>query len=390
VSDRATTRGKASAGPTSDRSLVGPALADDASPAFRAVVLAVRDALAADPSGVSEPLRNPEDVPAVAHRHQVVSLVYEGLSGTDVPASTLDSLREATERNTGRNLQYTRELLRVLDAFEAAGVRAIPVKGPVLAAVAYGDLNRRTFGDLDVLVPAGDAVAAGEILRADGYVPDDAFGLLGRFGTDSPVLAGVSECSFYHERHGEVELRWRQGHWTNPLSASFDDWWDRRETTGLAGRKVPVLSPEDRLLVVATHANKHAWRRLAWLADVAATLRTHEDLDWDALERRASAWGVTVAIHVGVALAGSLSEEVAESVPPDVRERVRADRLAGVLADRAASRLARDPLGAPSRVEEVAYDVAAAGSVRTLPRSAGRAAAASVRHLVGAIATESR
>lgn len=371
-----------------------PTAIEAADPALRTAVAAVRVALTDEPGnfdGIAPDLDDiaPDDdtvpdwelVRAIAARHQIDSLVYEGLSLSDVPASAVEPLRETVRQNTKRNLQSTRELVRVLDAFEDEGVRAIPFKGPVLAVEAYGDLNRRTFLDLDVLVHPDDALDAGRTLRARGYDAGPEFGLLRRFGLDSPLLADVSECSFRHPERGEVELRWRHGHWANPLATSFEDWWQRRATTTLAGRDVPVLSPEDRVLMLVTHANKHAWRRLAWLADVTAVVQS-EDVNWNELERRATAWGVTRAVHVGVVLAGSLSEEVAGTVPADVRRRAREDRFAGLLADRVTSRLAADPLGTTSRPEELAYDLAGTGSVGKLPRSTSRVAAASLRILL--------
>lgn len=380
---------------------------DGAPPALRTVVVAVRAAMsdeAATATTGEAASRTAEEsatpvadqwiprsatdsewsfVHSIARRHQVVPLVYEGLSGTDAPASAVEPLRAELQWNTKRNLRLARELLHVLDAFEDEGVRAIPFKGPVLAAVAYGDLNRRMFLDIDVLVHPDDVVDAGRVLRSRGYDAGEEFGLLRRFGRDSPLLADVSECSFHHaDRGSEVELRWQHGHWSNPLATSFDAWWRRRESTTLAGRTVPVLAPEDRLLMLVTHANKHAWRRLAWLADVTASLRAHDDLDWDTVERRASSWGATPALYVAVALCRSLFGEVARAIPADLLGRVREDRLATAFRDRAVARLAADPLGKPSRVEEVAYDLAGTGSVRKLPRSTGRVVAASVRQLL--------
>lgn len=382
MSDRtttATTLGRDAAA-TSDGDAT-PTVPEVADPAFRTVVAAVRAALTDEPPNIDGTAPDWELVRKIAARHQIVSLVYEGLSEADVPASAVEPLREEVRQNTKRNLQSTRELVRVLDSFETEGVRAIPFKGPVLAAEAYGDLNRRTFLDLDVLVHPDDALDAGHILRAHGYDADEEFGLLRRFGLNSPLLADVSECSFHHPERGEVELRWQHGHWANPLEAAFEDWWRRREVTTLAGHDVPILSPEDRILTLVTHANKHAWRRLAWLADVTATLQA-ADVDWDELERRATSWGVTRALHVGVALGSSLSEGVAETVPADVRRRASRDRLAALLADRVTSRLAENPLGTTSRPEELAYDFAGTGSVGKVPRSTGRVAAASLRYLL--------
>lgn len=355
--------------------------ASSASPAFQTVVATVRGALNQEVPTLPEEDPDWELVRSIARRHHVIPLVYEGLSAADASSSALPSLREYVQRNTKRNLQLARELIRIVEDFEDAGVRAIPFKGPVLAVLAYGDLNRRTFLDLDLLVHPDDVLEAGRVLRANGYEPNDEFEMLLRWGRTFPLLTDVGECSFHHPRHGEIELRWKHGHWANPLEASFDEWWRRRGTATLAGRDLPVLSPEDRILILATHGNKHAWRRMAWIADVSASLRAG-DFDWDAVERRARSWGREVALHVAIALGVWLSEDVTEAIPASVLSRIRDGRRATALEKRAVRRLSRDPLGSPSRFEEITYDLATTASSRKLARATKHAATASVRKMM--------
>src|ERR687892_1232476 len=50
-------------------------------------------------------------------------------------------------------LAIERRLLGLAEAFEAAGVRPLVLKGPALAHTMYPDPSWRVFGDLDLLVP---------------------------------------------------------------------------------------------------------------------------------------------------------------------------------------------------------------------------------------------
>ena len=43
----------------------------------------------------------------------------------------------------------------------------VPVKGPVLASTAYGDIAMREFVDLDILVRPSDVASAMTILHPD-------------------------------------------------------------------------------------------------------------------------------------------------------------------------------------------------------------------------------
>ena len=373
---RATERGRTYRRPETDVATI----VADGSPALRTVVAAVRAAVedeSADgrpgdgrSASVEEPPALPtaepdwEHVLAIARRHQVVPLVYRGLSAADASPPILDALGRDAQENAKRNLHLAGELARILGLFDESGIRAIPYKGPVLAAVGYGDLHRRTFLDLDLLVAPEDVFEAGRTLRANGYVPGDDFVTLRRFGRDLPVFGDPLECRFFHAATGnEVELRWRLGRWTRPFDASFDELWRHRATTTMAGRSVPILSPEDRLVVLAHHGTKHAWQRLEWLADVAVTVRD-SDLDWPTVRRRVRAWNAEVSLHAAVILVESLFES---DVPTDVRRRAYADRRASLLAGRAASRLVADPRGTADSTEEFLYELVASESVGSLP-----------------------
>ena len=66
-------------------------------------------------------------------------------------------------------LRLTGDLLQVLARFESQGITGIPLKGPVLARLAYGDVSLRQFADLDILVSRADMEKVRELLVAGGY-----------------------------------------------------------------------------------------------------------------------------------------------------------------------------------------------------------------------------
>jgi hypothetical protein len=87
----------------------------------------------------------------IAWQHGVTPLVYAALNSVAsdaVPVSVLDDFRDQVRAATGRAAVQTKELLRLLALFEAAGVPAICFKGPVLAASVYGNVAFRVFSDL--------------------------------------------------------------------------------------------------------------------------------------------------------------------------------------------------------------------------------------------------
>jgi len=136
----------------------------------------------------------------------------------------------------------------VLPALAEAGVRAIVLKGPAVAAWLYGDGRDRPYLDSDVLVSPADLPAAGEVLKRLGFT-----------------------CVFDERDHGanphaqmwsranspEVDL-----HWQLPgVRAKPSDAWHvlagRTERLDVGGIEVETLDAAGRALHVAIHAAYH-------------------------------------------------------------------------------------------------------------------------------------
>jgi hypothetical protein len=300
-----------------------------------------------------------------AGEHGVVPLVHRrlvGEYGDAVPDAVRERLDDAQSAQTARNLQMTSRLHDVLERFEAAGVRALPVKGPVLAAVAHGDLSRRTFNDLDLLVPKADVTRALDALESMGFertidVPrlDDA-AVLG--GPLTPPLVDEVELTD-PATDTRVEVRWRIG--TDPVSwpLAVETLWERRDSVTVAGRTVPALAPDDRLLLLTYHGVKHGWSLLKWLSDVAETVATTPDLDYAALYDRAGEHGIGRRLTVGLGLAA----EVLDADVPGIEARLVADETAAALVERVCDRFRASPPAAPTPGETLEYHLAASESL---------------------------
>ena len=103
-----------------------------------------------------------------ACRHGVLPLIYRSLNTTcaaAVPNVPLNKLRTLFHTNARANLLTTGDLLKLLSMLEEHGIAAIPFKGPVLAASAYGDVSLRQYMDLDIIPICG---ATANCCRCDG------------------------------------------------------------------------------------------------------------------------------------------------------------------------------------------------------------------------------
>ena len=124
--------------------------------------------------------------------------------------------------NTRRNLVANGRIVPHLAALEAAGVRAVPYKGPVLAAQAYGDIALRQFADLDIVVPQREIARPFRALASLGYrsdldpsqARDSRFIARGDVGQISFAAGGIVRPVELHTektlRYFPVPLNWKE------------------------------------------------------------------------------------------------------------------------------------------------------------------------------------
>ena len=184
-----------------------------------------------------------------AHVHGMVPLLYWHLDAAcpeGVPEDALDSLRAHFRANSLQNLYLAGELVRLLKVFGAHGVPAVPYKGPALAASVYGNLALRQFIDLDILVHRRDVPKAKALLISAGYRPQYRL-----TPAQEAALLGSRGTYVFTRDDGKstVELHWQiVEHFSSPLK--LDRLWGRRRHTLLGGELIPILSPEETLLIL--------------------------------------------------------------------------------------------------------------------------------------------
>jgi hypothetical protein len=273
---------------------------------------------------------------AAARRHSVVPLVYQTLQSgfaARVPAHALEALRVQCLLGAQQSMALAGELLRVLDQLAAGGIQALPLKGPALAALAYGKLALRSFGDLDVLVRQQDVMAAKQILIGLGYHPETPMSSR----HEQLHLQTHYVYTFVHsESHMIVELHYRIRPRYFAFALAAEQLWGQIVSIAVGREEVPSLAPENLLLFLCAHGANHCWERLAWICDIAELLRSHPALDWPIIVERARACGGERMLLLGLRLAHDL---LGAQLPPAIADRVRRDRVVGRLAGQVAERL---------------------------------------------------
>jgi len=241
-----------------------------------------------------------------------------------VPAAVRDALRRRAGADAQRNLRLAGELLRLVDRFAAAGLAAVPYKGPTVALRCYGDLALRPFRDLDFLVRPHDLATAYQVLAADGYRPWTPR----TPRQEAAIRATCTEDAFSRD-DDIVELHWAFAPREFPLPLDLDEVWARLEPLPLGRAQIRTLCAEHLLLVLCAHGAKHCWERLGWICDVAELLRRTPGLDLCGVLDQARALGVERIVLLGLRLAAELLDA---PLPDRVARRVRDDRTVSALA----------------------------------------------------------
>src|SRR6266545_831395 len=272
----------------------------------------------------------------LGRRHSVLPLIYSQLSTAapaNVPPDQLARLKEAYQNNVARNLLFTAELCQILQTFEAAGIEAVPYKGPALAVYAYGNLALRRFVDLDILVRKADTLLAKEVLRARGFVCGTPW-----TNTQQALLLRTQHNLSLSREEGRmvVELHWEVASSLFASSLQAEEFWGRLETMRLNNFAVKSLSAEDLLLSLCVHGSKHLWERLAWICDVAELVKTRTDLNWNVLIERAVSSGNDRMLFLGLHLANTLLDA---PLPEHLKSQLGAERMLASLANQVSKRL---------------------------------------------------
>lgn len=288
---------------------------------------------------------------STAHMHGMAPLLYRHLDAARseaVPEDALGRLRRHFRANGFQNLLLAGELVRLLKAFGARDLLAVPYKGPALAASVYGNLALRQFIDLDIIVHRRDVLEAKELLVSSGYrpqyrlTPAQEAALLGSRGT---------YVFTRDDQKSTVELHWEiVEHFSSPLR--LERMQGRLGHVPLGGELVPILSPEDTLLILCGHGFKHLWERLGWVCDVAELIRGRPEMRWEQVAARAEALGGERILLLGLLLANEL---LGANLPDWLSQRAHGDPRVGALAERICRRLFRGASGLAGLFEGDAY-----------------------------------
>jgi SAM-dependent methyltransferase len=265
---------------------------------------------------------NWSEVLASAHQHKLGPLLDErlrALDGTLLPQDQKQRLALLARDLAKNNLAYMGEMLWLCGTFDAAGIPAVPFKGPALGWLAYPNFAQRTCVDLDFVLPQRYIPQAMSLLEALGYSPqfDAIEAQAGERGPAPGQYPFVSSGKrIFVELHTQRTLRY----FSSPLN--LDEMNSRLIRFEIGGRKISSFSVEDQLVMLSVHGAKHFWERLAWIVDIAQLISIRQ-VNWPLLFEIAEKMQSTRLLLLGLYLA---HEVVGASLPPFVLDRLGSDK----------------------------------------------------------------
>lgn len=277
------------------------------------------------------------EVLRLARWHAVAPLLASRYAdSTDVLLDTRAELLQIARKTAEHNLHLTSELLQILHAFDTAGLQALAYKGPALAYAAYGDLAKRGFGDLDLLLRPQDISRARQALEAQGFVPWAEFANL------TPAQEQTYLRSGYHYQYCQldgsvpVELHWNVAPRSFVIELPVERLFARAVRVSMGRAQAPAPSHEDHLVLLCIHGAKHMWDRVGLIVDVGELVRANQAIDWDYLLRFAAQLHARRMVLLGLTLANQVWSV---DLPSEITEAARQDGAVAKLAERVMARL---------------------------------------------------
>ena len=229
-----------------------------------------------------------------------------------------------------QNLFLEHTLRDILHAFHEADIALILFKGPALAYQYYPRPHLRTYHDVDALIQPADLARAHELLTQKGFVFYEEF----RSNATDATRTGYNYTLKKPDSWLELLIELHTAPHPSEIGTRFEvqDLWKRAVEVTLLDERVLTLHPVDHLLYICWHYRFHGFTRLLWLYDMVVLLRaTRQEMDWDALVRRAREQNLATTVYYCLAWCRDL---FSADIPAFVFQQLRPPLVSKLIVER--------------------------------------------------------
>lgn len=310
------------------------------SPEFQLAVECCRHNFAGDEGSVAAKPGTALDWPAflaLVRFHRVQGLAWKALDDAGLaPDDILDKLSIGARTIAAANLRAASDSRDILDAFKAAGVPVLFVKGLTGAAIAYRQPLLKMSSDIDLLVAPQNVLPAGELLARLGYrqlIPPPPADV-GRWHERRKESVWAREDGLHVELHSRLA--------DNPRLIPCVDVDSPSEAVDVApGIRLPTLARDELFAYLCVHGASSAWFRLKWISDLAGLVHGQSGETIERLYEWSQALGADRAAGQALLLADRLFGTLRDT---GLRKSLEGDRPSRRLAGAAYAQLTGPPL----------------------------------------------
>jgi hypothetical protein len=223
-------------------------------------------------------IKNWDDFISLSYSHGVFPLVYQVLKKHEdkIPLNTFVFMKQTYMNLVKTNMLMTSELIKVSKLLEENGIKAIAFKGPVLSAMAYGDVISRQYVDLDLLVNENEIENVAFILESNKYTTLNSSKLL----KNKKYLETDKDFSFFTPINNiHIEMHWR----LFKKNILIENFYSDKNEIMINNNSISTFSFDFLFVYMCLHGSTHVWERIEWIVDINRLLELNYDIDWNKL-----------------------------------------------------------------------------------------------------------
>jgi len=227
---------------------------------------------------------------------RLLPLVHANIELTTADDAVIGRINGIRKYCWVRNQMLVRAAAAGVRALAAEQIPTILLKGAAMVAEWYRDLTLRPMSDVDLLVPADQAMLAIRCLGASGWEPQ---------GSTIQALCEVHVHRLnawnFRTPSGSLDLHWHALHQAQQDGADRA-LWNHARPSEIAGSRTAVLAPEEQLFHILGHGLQAiADDAYLWPVDAAWILRRDgAALDWGRVVALAEHARITLQIGAGL------------------------------------------------------------------------------------------
>lgn len=258
-------------------------------------------------------------------RHDIHPLLYWNMkkieNGNSVPEEIFSKLKTLYYGSAARNMFMYDELGTVLKALKNAGINVIVLKGGCLGETVYKNIGLRPMRDVDLLIKKGDLhKVKKELAQLEFDIPAHPTKLHEKL-YEQELTEESNEIQYNkQDKKIRVDIHWNIQDPSSPFQIDINEFWENAQSVRITGVDTLMLSPEDLLLHLCLHLDRHLSNlgavKLKNFCDIAEVLRHFEGtINWEYFMRMSRKYGVEEPIYKGLFYANKYLEA---PVPPYV------------------------------------------------------------------------